>query len=125
MSAKDIERFKFPKGQSGNPAGRPKGSRNRSTIARQWLEIEETKRNPITGKDERMSQEDLITLAQIKKAREGDTLAYKAIMDSAHGSPNQNLHQTIESDNIILTFGIAEEHNNTTARPTEGSDAEA
>ena len=29
----------FEQGESGNPNGRPKGSRNRSTIARRWLEV--------------------------------------------------------------------------------------
>ena len=31
----------FKKGQSGNPKGRPKGSKNRSTIIKKWLEVEE------------------------------------------------------------------------------------
>ena len=28
----------YKKGQSGNPNGRPKGSKNRSTIAKKWLQ---------------------------------------------------------------------------------------
>ena len=37
----NIKPFEFKKGQSGNPAGRPKGSKNRSTIAKKWLETME------------------------------------------------------------------------------------
>ena len=59
----------WKKGQSGNPNGRPKGVKNRSTIARKWLEAKEMFRNPITGEDELLTQEDIATLAQILKAR--------------------------------------------------------
>ena len=85
----------FKKGESGNPAGRPKGAKNRSTIARQWLEVNQSLKNPLTGEQELMSQEDLMTLAIIKKAREGDVAAYKALMDSGYGSPLQQIEQTI------------------------------
>jgi hypothetical protein len=85
----------FAKGESGNPNGRPKGSKNRSTIARQWLEVNQNLKNPLTGETETMSQEDLMTLALIKKAREGDVAAYKALMDSGYGAPVQQIEQTI------------------------------
>lgn len=84
----------FDKGESGNPNGRPKGSKNRSTIARQWLEVNQNLKNPLTGDNENMSQEDLMTLALIKKAREGDVQAYRALMDSGYGAPIQQIEQT-------------------------------
>jgi hypothetical protein len=83
------------KGEVRNPNGRPKGSKNRSTIARQWLEVNQNLKNPLTGETETMSQEDLMTLALIKKAREGDVAAYKALMDSGYGAPVQQIEQTI------------------------------
>ena len=92
MSKEDLIPFK--KGQSGNPNGRPKGSKNRSTIARKWLEVNQSLKNPLTGESETMSQEDLMTLALIKKAREGDVTAYKALMDSGYGAPLQQIEQT-------------------------------
>lgn len=91
----NIEKHKFEKGESGNPNGRPKGSKNRSTIARRWLEVNQSLKNPITGENETMSQEDLMTLALIKKAREGDVNAYKALMDSGYGAPVQQIEQTL------------------------------
>lgn len=83
------------KGEVRNPNGRPKGSLNRSTIARKWLEVNQSLKNPLTGENETMSQEDLMTLALIKKAREGDVSAYKALMDSGYGAPLQQVEQTI------------------------------
>lgn len=94
MGAKDIEAHKFQKGESGNPNGRPKGAKNRSTIARYWMEVNQSLKNPLTGASETMSQEDLMTLALIKKAREGDVAAYKALMDSGYGAPVQVVEQT-------------------------------
>ena len=89
---KDIEP-RWQKGESGNPNGRPKGAKNRSTIARYWLEVNQSLKNPLTGDTETMSQEDLMTLALIKKAREGDVNAYKALMDSGYGAPIQQVEQ--------------------------------
>jgi hypothetical protein len=90
---KEIEP-RWKKGESGNPNGRPKGAKNRSTIARRWLEVNQSLKNPLTGEQETMSQEDLMTLALIKKAREGDVTAYKALMDSGYGAPLQQIEQT-------------------------------
>ena len=78
-------------GEVRNPNGRPKGSKNRSTIARKWLETMQNAKNPITGVDENLSQEDLITLAMIHKARKGDVAAYKQLMDSGFGMPTQSI----------------------------------
>lgn len=80
------------KGQPAlNPAGRPKGSRNRSTIMREWLNAEESVKNPITGKQERLSQSDIMTLALVKKARNGDIAAFRELMDGAFGKiPDKN-----------------------------------
>ena len=108
---KDIEP-RWQKGESGNPNGRPKGSKNRSTIARQWLEVNQDIKNPLTSEIERMSQEDVMTLALIKKARSGDVNAYKALMDSGYGSPLQQIESTnIEQPLFPDTESDAEEDN--------------
>ena len=72
---------KFEKGQTGNPNGRPKGARNRSTILRELLDLND--------------QELKMHQAQIDKAIEQkDTNAYKAVLDSAYGAPVQQIEQT-------------------------------
>lgn len=73
------------KGETANPNGRPKGTRNRATIVREWLETMESYVNPITKEKERLSQADIITLALISKARKGDVAAFKELMDSCFG----------------------------------------
>jgi hypothetical protein len=83
----------FQKGTIPNPNGRPKGSRNRSTVARKWLEAMQDSRNPITGEIENLSQEDIMTLALLNKARKGDVNAYKQLMDSGYGLPKQTIEQ--------------------------------
>jgi hypothetical protein len=71
--------------------GRPKGSLNRSTIAKKWLEVMESVKNPITGENERLSQEDIMTLAVLKKARNGDVNAYKELLNNGYGLPTQKV----------------------------------
>lgn len=99
--AKEDNLKPFKKGESGNPAGRPKGSLNRSTIANKWLSTKEQAKNPISGDNESMSQEDIITLALIKRARKGDTAAYKALLDSGYGAPTQQIKTTIEEPRVF------------------------
>lgn len=83
----------FKKGEVSNPNGRPKGSKNKSTIARKWLELHEKAVNEITGIEEVLSQEDLMTLAMIKRAKKGDVKAYKELMNSAFGE-DKNINHT-------------------------------
>lgn len=85
------------KGEVRNPNGKPKGTKNRSTIARKWLETMQDAKNPITGELEKLTQEDLITLAMINKARKGDVNAYKQLMDSGFGMPTQQIDVTTEN----------------------------
>lgn len=87
---------------------------------RELLELHESMKNPITGKTENLSQEYIISLAQIAKARKGDTHAYKAVMDSAYGSPLQKQEVTTE-DHIVLRFTDAELPRHPITSGSEGS----
>ena len=89
--ADNIKKHEFKKGQSGNPKGRPVGSKNRSTIVKKWLETVQKSKNQISGELEDLSQEDMITLAILKKARTGDVRAYKELMDSLYGSAKETI----------------------------------
>jgi len=97
----NIEQHKFKPGESGNPNGRPKGARNRSTLVREWLEVKQKEKNPLTGQVEELEQQDLITLALIKKAKKGDVQAYKELMDSAHGKIEQKTDITSKGQKLF------------------------
>ena len=67
VKTEKIQRGKpFAKGKSGNPSGRPKGSRNTATLAVQQLLDNES---------------EAITRKLIEKAKEGDMLAIKLVME--------------------------------------------
>lgn len=96
----NIQGHKMKKGTTLNPNGRPKGAKNRSTIAKYWLEMQQKQKNPITDQEEHMSQEDIMTLALIKKARSGDVAAYRELMDSAYGKAKQAMDVTTDGEKI-------------------------
>ena len=78
------------KGEIRNPKGRGKGVRGRATIVREWLMVEQKFKNPLTGQEEILSQADIMTLAVINKARKGDVIAFRELMDSGFGK-NQEI----------------------------------
>ena len=93
----------FPKGVSGNPAGRPKGSPSRTSIARYVLAMAATPAPELLAAlkaqypniDEPFTIELIGTLRLAKKMiDEGDVRAYSVLMDSAYGKPKQELEQT-------------------------------
>jgi hypothetical protein len=86
---KKLQTKKIKKGEVTNPNGRPKGSKNRSTIVRELLEYASKQKNVLTGEEETLTQEQAITLAMLLKAGKGDVNAYKALMDSSYGAPKQ------------------------------------
>lgn len=79
----------WPKGVSGNPKGRPPGIPHSKTRLKRLLELTENLTNPITGELEGFSVAEQLDLAQIIKARKGDTTAYKTILDRLEGKPQQ------------------------------------
>lgn len=65
----------------------------------------EKAKNPISGAEADLSQEEIITLAQIAKARKGDTRAYQALMDSGYGAPKQQVEHSAE-DTVSISLNI-------------------
>ena len=91
----NLENLKpFKKGEVANPTGRPNGKRNRSTILKELLDMND--------------QELKMHQAQIEKAIElKDTNAYKAVLDSAYGAPVQQ----IDNDITIKEFDVSKLYN--------------
>lgn len=73
-------------GESGNPAGKPKGTLNRKTLLQKWTTVASA-----NG-----TVEDDIALALIKQANKGDVAAIKEIFDGLHG-------KIVEKSEIAVT----------------------
>lgn len=88
-------------GEIRNPKGRGKGVKNRSTVARELLELVTQSRNILDPDDPNteFTQEELMMAKMIQSAKEGDVAAFKAVLDSAYGTPKQ----TIESEIINIS----------------------
>lgn len=78
-------------GQSGNTKGRPKGVDNSVTRLLRLLALTQDLQNPITGAIEGFTVLEQLDLAQIVRARKGDTRAYEAILDRLEGKPQQKM----------------------------------
>ena len=98
----NIEKHKFKKGESGNPAGRPVGARNRSTIVKHWLEVTKLAKNPISNKEEELEIQDMMVLALINKALKGDVNAFKELMDSGYGKLSNSTDITSKGESINI-----------------------
>src|ERR1051326_8357870 len=79
----------FPKGQSGNPAGRPQGTRNRSTVLKELLQQVVDFTNPLTLKKESADLETQVMTALIARARRGDVTAIREILDTVYGKVSE------------------------------------
>jgi hypothetical protein len=92
--AKEDNLIPFEKGKSGNPNGRPKGSKNRLTLFREKMELVRKSYNSLTGKNEEMEIQEEMVIRQIEKALEGDTAAFNVCIDSLHGKLNDKVEHT-------------------------------
>lgn len=91
MQGEPPKEYQFKPGESGNPAGRPKGQKWLKTRLREALEA--------TGADKD------IVLALIEKAKKGDIMAIKEIMDRVDGKVTQEIDQKTEhSGGIRITW---------------------
>ena len=93
----------WKKGESGNPKGKPKGTRNRSTIIREWLEAKAT-----DGEDGEVS--DQLVRALIKKAAEGDVAAFRELFDSGYGKNTDKVESNVRYTQMgRVTIGKGED----------------
>ncbi len=94
MTVQDLIPYK--PGETGNPNGRPKGSRNRSTIVREWLECLKATDGQAGDKGDELAR------ALIRKAEKGDVAAIKEAFDSAYGKiPDKVVHAETSSEELM------------------------
>lgn len=86
---------------SRNPNGRPKGSPNRATVLRKWLDIATKVKNPETGEMLEGTVEDRVAMALIAKAIKGDVQAIKEINDSLYGKAHQAIQVGGDPENPL------------------------
>jgi hypothetical protein len=88
---KEFLENQFPKGQSGNPNGRPKGSLSFTTLYKKAIE-NIAKSKGITPEDFEVQ---LVTQA-ITKGFNGDRSFYADTMDRVHGKAPQSIDHTTD-----------------------------
>ena len=91
MAAKDIEKYQIKKGEVKNPGGRGKGVPNSKTRMKRFLELIQTKNNPITGEKESLSIAEQMDLVLMQRALKGDIKAYQEIYDRFEGKVTQTI----------------------------------
>jgi len=95
----------YPKGVSGNPAGKPKGTEHSKTRLRRLLDLVQKKRNPITGEEEEFTVLEMMDMQMIAKALKGDQRAYEAVVDRLEGKPKQTTDITADiKGNVQITI---------------------
>lgn len=80
----------FPKGVSGNPAGRAKGLRGSRVILRELLELVEEGVCPLTGHTGKFNQLDLILAKLVANAKKGEGWSIDRVLDRLEGKPEQS-----------------------------------
>ena len=95
----------FPKGVSGNPAGKPKGTQHSKTRLLRLLDLVQKKKNPITGEEEEFTVLELMDMQMIAKALKGDQRAYETVVDRLEGKPKQTTDITADiKGNVQITI---------------------
>ncbi len=100
MSNMPPKETQFKPGQSGNPAGRPKGVPNTKTRLQRILNLIEEHKNPVTGELEKFTVAELLDMQQVIKARKGDTKAYQILLDRLEGRPQQSVDMTTNGKDL-------------------------
>lgn len=100
------KKYQFKKGQSGNPGGRPKGTKSAGDAVIENM----NKRVParINGRPITTNVQDAVIKAQIKKALEGDTRAAKFLVDMNDQAEKRKYYMETAADylNKLITRGL-------------------
>ena len=101
----------FQPGQSGNPAGRPAGSRNIKTILRELLDVAaQVKDND--GNLHEVTQLDVICAKLVNMAKEGDLASIDRVFDRLEGKAAQSVDMTSKGNEVkgvTIMVGKAED----------------
>lgn len=103
-------------GETLNPHGRPKGSRNLSTILRELLDEE------IELSDgEKKKYKEVIVRKLIKKANDGDLKAITEIFDRVDGKPTQEIHHEVTETGFLNFDPLSDDQGDNSPKTDSGS----
>jgi len=95
MAAKDIEKHKFKKGQTGNPNGRPK----------KLPELDKLLADVLGEEKDGLTAAEAILKALRLKATKGDVRAAEVLLDRAYGKASQKIENHIKTDTpLVITL---------------------
>ena len=95
MAAKDIEKHKFKKGQTGNPNGRP----------RKLPELDKLLADVMGEEKDGLSAAEAILKALRAKATKGDIRAAELLLDRAYGKAKQTIDNNVNvSQPLVITL---------------------
>ncbi len=125
--AKDGFNTRWKPGQSGNPAGKPKGTQHSSTRMRRLLDAVQKAKNPVTKQEEDFTTLELMDAALIARALKGDVIAYREILDRVEGKTAQPIEHTgkdggpieVEAPVWVIKKAAIETDGGTTEEKTE------
>lgn len=98
----------FSKGISGNPRGKPKGSKHLSTILGELLQVKIKSEDFIEEKCVKQPVGRIIILELIRRAKEGDLKAIGMILDRLEGKAVQKTEITNHEDELLNIREITE-----------------
>lgn len=90
----NIEKHKFPKGQTGNPNGRP----------RKLPELDKLLADVLGEEKDGMTAAEAILKALRLKAAKGDVRAIEVMLDRAYGKPKQTISADVTQSITILNI---------------------
>jgi hypothetical protein len=95
MAAKDIEKHKFKKGQTGNPNGRP----------RKLPELDKLLADVMGEEKDGLTAAEAILKALRAKATKGDIRAAEVLLDRAYGKAKQTIDNNLNvSQPLVITL---------------------
>jgi len=95
MAAKDIEKHKFKKGQTGNPNGRP----------RKLPALDKLMADVMGEEKDGLSAAEAILKALRAKATKGDIRAAEVLLDRAYGKAKQTIDNNLNvSQPLVITL---------------------
>lgn len=105
-AVRERDNGRFVEGQSGNPSGRPKGSKNRITLLRQSLEVQLRE----------AAAPDMLSVLKkaVELAQDGDRAMIKLLLELHMSKQNQDQENGVEKVEINITSS-----GNQTIRPVQ------